>query len=1009
MSDHYYKQIGALTIQWDLMEDNRGFIVSVSYAGINLGKNQIIDENNPNYPFAYIPPGENEYAARGLLSYCKGPGLDIPELDLTLSAPVEEKIRLYPTGPVPPPPGPLFPPGIDTLDNIILNDIKYQDLFPYVYISPWPQISDHNLKTRFDAYDKDSSANPSLKLLYDNLVKAKQNNDRLGMEDDAVYFIEGKTPYEDQFISHIRQFTTIMNTYLTIYQWLHRQPVIDFKVLNEIVQEEIGSWETVRQDIQQQDYIDEKEQAWESLFALTITAGYRHQLLDNLIKTLVTANLIEITAAQLPTGAKSPGNPEDEEKKENDSHDYPDDATPLQPIIDNVDIARLADATIILPLEIFPLPPYSNQQEIDKSNEFVRPYAIGQLVMVRHRLKRYLLGEVSYVENVMRGECKEVTQRRLNQLKQSDTDSSEQVNEKVDARQFIGKDLMNEVTRTLCQKTSTTTYNDTGGGAEASESTIGGWTVVEDPSGRQQGISRFGKEIVSRTVNRMTKTINQTRSVTVLNENEETVVHRYDNTNGSTNMLGIYHWLNKLYTLHTVTTGNRLVLELMIDKPAAQYIQNELHFQDVRLCEPVPPEKLGLKSYRDIIGDSSQQENPLYYANLLTRYDAADIIPPPPQSQTRSVVLESVKPYSTRTVDLPQGYEAQTAFVSIVFLDTSGESSTALVVMGEKNLTYDSKTGETQSLTLTANIIRSTLPISIMVTSANANTNEAKVEKKPGTGESCPQVTTIGYIATIDIQCQLSPQSYEQWQIMTYQHVIQAYDKQKDTYYSQVNTQQKGLVSADPLVNREIEYQQIKKNCIRLLRQLYFTMVGEEQVQSGTVPQQVLDEPRYQQFFENMPEWDEMTYQFFIDCCTLTGENSTTAIATSLPASLTPKDKKFNQFLRAASARVLLPIKIDAARVFLYFMFTGSIWAGSDRLVPTIDTNTDLSIVNELKAISSSGFKTEVDNMNQPPVKEEWDVIIPTSMVVLQRGSDFPAFESHGLETYKGPLSETNR
>ena len=90
MSDHYYKQIGALTIQWDLMEDNRGFIVSVSYAGINLGKDQIIDENNPNYPFAYIPPGKNEYAARGLLSYCKGPGLDIPELDLALSAPVEE-------------------------------------------------------------------------------------------------------------------------------------------------------------------------------------------------------------------------------------------------------------------------------------------------------------------------------------------------------------------------------------------------------------------------------------------------------------------------------------------------------------------------------------------------------------------------------------------------------------------------------------------------------------------------------------------------------------------------------------------------------------------------------------------------------------------------------------------------------------------------------------------------------------------------------------------------------
>jgi hypothetical protein len=989
MSDHYFKQIGALTIQWELMEDKRGFIVSVSYAGINLGKNQIIDENNPNYPFAYIPPGENEYAARGLLSYCEGPN-GVPELDLALSAPLEEKIRLYPAGPVPPiPPGPPFPPGDETLDNIILSDIRHRDLFPYVYISPWPQISAHDLQTRFVSYDKNSSADPSLKLLYENLVKEKQKQERLDMENEAVYFIEGKTPYENQFISRILQFTTIMNTYLSIYQELHRHTVIDFKTLDGIVRRKIGSWEIVKQDIQQQDYINEKEQAWESVFALVITAGYRHLLLDNLIKTVITANLIELTAANLPPEPEPPGNTEQEGKEPDDGSAEEGNPPLLQLVIDNDDIGRLANATVILPAEVFPLPAYTGVVVPANRKEFVQPYAIGQLVMVRHRLKRYLLGEISWVENVMRGERKEVTQRSLNRVKESDTESRTQAGEKVEEAQFLGKDLMNEVTRTLCQRSATTTYNDSGTGAGASGSTIGGWTVTEDPTGRQQGISTFGKEIVSKTVDRIARTINHTRSVTVLNENEETVVHHYDNSNSPVNMLGIYRWLNKLYSLHTVVTGNRLVLELSIDRPAAQYLENERHFQEVQLCEPVPPEKLGLTSYREIISDSAQQDNPLYYANLLTRYDAGEVIPPPPQSQTLSVVLESVKSYSTRTVELTPGYEAQSAVISIVFLEPA-VAGTALVVVGEKNLSYNSKSGEAQTLTLTADLLRATLPISIMASGAGIG-QEAPSEPS-GALEICPQVITPGYIATIAIQCRRTAQALEQWQIKTYQQVLRSYDKQRDTYYSQVKGQQQGLVSADPLVNREIEYREVKQNVLRLLRELYFKLVGEEPEQPGTVPQGRLNEPRYQQFFQNMVKWDEMTYQFVSDCCTLSDETGGASVSPLSLPSPGSEDKSFNQFLRADYARVLLPIKVELARTFLYFMSTGDLWAGDNQLVPVIDTDTDLSIVNELKALSAAEHGPGPGNPGPLPVKEEWEVIVPTSMVVLQQDAKFPEF-----------------
>ena len=171
------------------------------------------------------------------------------------------------------------------------------------------------------------------------------------------------------------------------------------------------------------------------------------------------ANLLELTAGQMPGDTGSSGNSGAEDEEKNDTADETALSLPQQLLIDD-DIARLANATIILPEGIFPLPPYSSATETEESSEFVQPYAIGQLVMVQHRLRRYLLGEVSYVENVMKGESKEITRRKLNQVKQSDTDSSEQITENTDEGQFTGSDFSNEVFKTLCNRSTTTTYKE---------------------------------------------------------------------------------------------------------------------------------------------------------------------------------------------------------------------------------------------------------------------------------------------------------------------------------------------------------------------------------------------------------------------------------------------------------------------------------------------------------------------------------------------------------------------
>ena len=98
MDTHFSRKIGNLTIRGEFLAGIDGFNVTVDYTGIALVKNEIMDKKNNSYPFSYIPPGASEYAARGLLCYCKDSFMKIPELFATLSAPVGVNIKLYPVG-----------------------------------------------------------------------------------------------------------------------------------------------------------------------------------------------------------------------------------------------------------------------------------------------------------------------------------------------------------------------------------------------------------------------------------------------------------------------------------------------------------------------------------------------------------------------------------------------------------------------------------------------------------------------------------------------------------------------------------------------------------------------------------------------------------------------------------------------------------------------------------------------------------------------------------------------
>jgi hypothetical protein len=240
----------------------------------------------------------------------------------------------------------------------------------------------------------------------------------------------------------------------------------------------------------------------------------------------------------------------------------------------------------------------------------------------------------------------------------------------------------------------------------------------------------------------------------------------------------------------------------------------------------------------------------------------------------------------------------------------------------------------------------------------------------------------VYYTANVEILCTLTPGKTEEWKMNTYRHIIQAYKKQKADYYQQLTGQQEKILSPNPKANREIEKHHLTGECKGLLRERVLEAMGNPQPGQVNVFQQQLNQAGYSRFFQDSLEWNEMTYQFYPGCQEIDNDlNQLLRIVDMRIAA----DNVFSTFLRAQSARVLLPVTPGLTRMFLYFLATGMIWPGTEECVPV--TQEFLPIVNEWKAIPG-------ESRDPGPDGEPWEISIPTTMRILQEGSHLPGIEA---------------
>ncbi len=832
--------------------------------------------------------------------------------------------------PLPPVPIPVQP--TEPIEREIISTGSYEDLFPYTYMRKWPKLTSEDLQFNFVQYPDPYESPPvsSTNSFFNDLVHLRESgkpDTRNEMENLAVNYIDGSVEYEEKFINNVNEINGPIKYFSKIDDYIRKTPEFEIEALiceaESILHKEKDE---ITSYLKSTEYNFEKDSIWQSYFTLIIILGYRYDLLEYFTKTLVMCNLLEYIFLE-------------------NNFDISID-----------EIKSLAFATIILPESVFPLPPSTSQKfssPPEFNNGWIEPYAIGDLQMVRQKFLRYEPGEIAYIENVMKGEKKKIERTKRSKVEDNVTNYNESIDNYKTTDQEETKNLQKELYNVIADNIINTNFQglQTTYGPPTTANLDGGWSMEIKPNQdtpSKNDIVGFARKVLNQTVNNIRRKVSESRSFSTLNENEEKVTSILDNKNSDKNTRGIYRWLNKVYQAHVINYGNRLMVEMLIPNPAKRFIESENILSDLSFKKPTTPEQNGILKYTDI--------NEQNYANLAAEYKVGNIQPPPPSTKTVSTSLQGE---AEQQISIPEGYLAHQAYVTCAFPQNSGSFYVEGVV-GTQKFSANQSTTDVPVLTLQNE--DTTIPVAVM---------SSPVASSPPTEPS-------NYVVSIVVQCNRGENIMNEWQIKTYNAIIEGYERQKNKYYKNVGTKgENKFKSMSPLEKRKIEARTLKLDCIKLLFNRYFELVGHSTriLPDGNPSQFYVNEPRYYQFFQEVFEWQEMVYSFNI-------YNPDEKPSWLMPEDIISEDEMFAAFLQADTARVIIPVRPGYTMSVLYYLSSGMLWQAENLIAPSNESDTQ--IVNELK---KCGYTSAEINKSIEP----WEIVVPTSMHVLQDNSQLPA------------------
>lgn len=586
----------------------------------------------------------------------------------------------------------------------------------------------------------------------------------------------------------------------------------------------------------------------------------------------------------------------------------------------------------------------------------IKRLGIADYRKVEQEVCCYVPGEVSHIENVMAREYKEKSTRRLRRSEDTTTTTKEQEIEKLTDTTSTDRFEMNqEVSNVLSEQTSMGAHANVhwGSGNSFGASVDADFaTNTSSEESNSQAVTH-AKEVTERALERVVQKVKEERISKIIEEFEENNKHGFDNTKGDKHVSGVYRWVDKIYKNKVINYGKRLMYEFMLPKPA--------HFHDLALNKnektttgeiiekPIDPRKLGFVDCSTINANNYNLLASAYRAEVEV-YPKQSIIVSKPFEYSGQ--LDTIKTMSEEVV-IPEKYKTK----SVQYLYSAYSSPETndnrwkhiLIHVGDfsKNIFHNTVQPITEKAFFSLQEYTNKIPVSVSFTNYY-----------------------VGHVI-INLKCELTEEAIKDWQVATYNAIMNAYEKRLAEYNSKVSEVTKGKNS---LMYREIENTVLRKNCIEYLAS--HAAVGEKSLLLNPTSVKEFsvdyDNPELEtyaakvKFFEQAFEWNLMSYFFYPFYWAEKDSWEELYNINDID------DPTFRAFLRSGMARVVLTVRPGFEEAVNWYMATGQIWNGGQ--VPTMDDELFVSIIEELREPEGE-------------VEETWESRVPTSLTVIQAGS----------------------
>lgn len=615
------------------------------------------------------------------------------------------------------------------------------------------------------------------------------------------------------------------------------------------------------------------------------------------------------------------------------------------------------------------------------------PFQVADLRVVEQQSVGYLPAEIAHINNTQQGELHEKVTRRLKRVetfeslitedetfKETDTQSTEKFTLEKAASEIHAEEMSANVN---------TSVSGTYGVVTASLDA--GFSASQSSQNANSTAQSYAKEIVQRVVDRVSNKVRKERSLKTLEEFEETVKHVIDNTKSTGPKSYVYRWLTKLTRATLKNYGKRLIFQIDVAHPSHYYLSRAIKKTANNL--PADPRELIAYGVPLFIAESITRENYLAWAALYH----TKLEPPPSKKLSINNGYASDKSGNVvNSITIPKGYKCLQARVKLSF-ETAGRhyvtneetfkqwySAGALNFMiGVKHGTALSGPGNfgiyDSAVIPLGNLETESLPVSIF-----------HFEK--------------GYIFDIEIECELTVEGEQAWQVRCYDAIIEGYENLKagsENKMSDFNPNTPGL---NPTRKRELIKTELKKGALsKMFRCNPFWITDNYKVGKEYDPDCCKDSLNGEKirFLETLFDWNNITYELYPYLYAYK-DNWTDLL------DLTDDDPHFEAFLQASYATIRIPVHRDTQKetAAVNFILYNSI--ANYQVVPAGIK----PLLDELGSGEPTQFTTGLNGEQLAVPTEVVDLgifTVPTDLVILECGVEngvkpigFPQAEVEG-------------